>query len=360
MKFQSVLFLIAGVVVSYGLSLFAVEPSRLWRTKKGEELEAVWDTASDTPNAQDIRLAKDGKFFRVKIDKLSEVDRNYIEERRVQASKANVVQESDFVSEEVPLEEESLPTKKIPRKAGEKKTLTVKGIDYTFRWCPPGEFWMGSIRTEPGRFSDELRHKVILTRGFWMLESEVTQGMWESVTGVSITKMCEMGSFIIVSGLAPSCPMFYTSWDDAKAFCEELSDLIGIEAVLPTEAQWEYACRAGTEGPYGGTGNLDDMGWYKTPDHEAHDVKTKQPNAWGLYDMHGNVWEWCRDYAQDYPEVEVVDPTGPIKGSVYAVRGGSWDDVPANCRSANRGYNHPYYRSRYLGFRFVINEDIDE
>ncbi|MBP5510240.1 MAG: formylglycine-generating enzyme family protein, partial [Kiritimatiellae bacterium] len=121
------------------------------------------------------------------------------------------------------------------------------------------------------------------------------------------------------------------------------------------EAEWEYACRAGTGGAYGGTGNLDEMGWYYgNSGNQTHPVKHKKPNDWGLYDMIGNVWEWCADRYGEYPSGSVTDPTGPSEGVTRVNRGGSWSDYVRNCRSARRGWNEPGYRVINLGFRPVL------
>ena len=141
-------------------------------------------------------------------------------------------------------------------------------------------------------------------------------------------------------------PVTHVSWNDCQEFCRKT----GLQ--LPTEAQWEYACRAGSTGAY--AGNLDDMAWYENNSgSRTHSVGTKKPNAWGLYDMHGNVYEWCQDWFGKYPSGSVTDPTGPSSGSDRVGRGGSWDDDAGGCRSAYRSYGEPGYRYYYLGFRVL-------
>jgi formylglycine-generating enzyme required for sulfatase activity len=126
---------------------------------------------------------------------------------------------------------------------------------------------------------------------------------------------------------------------------------------LPTEAQWEYACRAGTTGDY--AGNLDEMGWYgSNSGNKPHPVGQKRANAWGLHDMHGNVWEWCLDWYGNYPGGSVTDPKGAGSGSVRVLRGGCWNYVAGNCRSANRGGNVPGFRNGSLGFRLVLAPQV--
>ncbi|MDO4571257.1 MAG: formylglycine-generating enzyme family protein, partial [Planctomycetia bacterium] len=164
------------------------------------------------------------------------------------------------------------------------------GVEYVWRWCPAGEFMMGSPSGEKGRYNDEKQHRVTLTQGFWMLETQVTQRMWQSVMGNNPSKW-----------KGANLPVEQVSWNDCVKFCEKISELSGLKIQLPTEAQWEYACRAGTMGAY--AGNLGSMAWYDSNSGgRTHEVKTKQPNAWGLYDMHGNVWEWCSDWYGEYVE----------------------------------------------------------
>ncbi len=254
------------------------------------------------------------------------------------------------------------------RRAGEKKTLRIKGIDYTFCWCPAGTFMMGSPESEKNREDDEKQHEVRLTEGFWMLESEVTQSMWESVMGTTIQEQTNKNTLSPkLYGVGPDYPMYNVSGAESIEFCKKLSKLSQSEIRLPTEAEWEYACRAGSTGEYGGTGNLDDMGWYGHKEkygdklgnsgERTHEVKTKQANAWGLYDMHGNVWEWCNDWLSDYPSDAVTDPTDPESGSILVSRGGSWCHSAGDCRSASRfwlalGYRY-CYRYCYSGFRLA-------
>ena len=218
--------------------------------------------------------------------------------------------------------------------AGERKVVTVNGVEFAFRWCPAGTFTMGAPTSEEGLYN-ETQHEVTLTKGFWMLETEVTQKQWKAVMGTN-------PSFFKGDDL----PVESVSWNDCQEFCEKT----GLQ--LPTEAQWEYACRAGTTDAY--AGNLDEMAWYySNSGNKTHPVGTKKPNAWGLYDMHGNVWEWCQDWYGDYPSGSVTDPTGPSSGYSRVVRGGSWDNDARICRSALRDGVVPGDRGNYLGFRVV-------
>ena len=198
-------------------------------------------------------------------------------------------------------------------RSGMAKTLTLPGgEEMRFRLCPPGTFTMGEGTGA---------YRVTLTRTFWMGETPVTQKQWESVMGKNPS--CFKGDDRPVEGV---------SWEDCQEFIQKVNaKLLDGQVRLPTEAEWEYACRAGTTTPYGGTGNLDEMGWYGgNSGGETHPVGQKKPNAWGLYDMHGNVWEWCADWFGDYPSGSVTDPTGPSSGETRVRRGGSWS------RSASR------------------------
>ena len=159
-----------------------------------------------------------------------------------------------------------------------------------------------------------------------------------------------------------TAPVENISWVDAMAFCEKLTvqeNVVGrlpagYEFTLPTEAQWEYACRAGTTGDY--AGDLDTMAWYaKNSGDTTHPVGTKQPNAWGLYDMHGNVWEWCRDWFEMYRGGAVTNPTGPTSGSVRVGRGGSWRSKVEYCSSSNRSRGLPGFRDAGTGFRLALS-----
>ena len=232
------------------------------------------------------------------------------------------------------------------RKAGDRMVKTADGIEYAFRWCPAGTFTMGSPSSEPGRKDNETQHEVKLTRGFWMLETEVTQAMWKSVMGENPS---------LFNGAQK--PVEYVSWNDCQTFCTKLSSKLSGMVSLPTEAQWEYACRAGTTGAY--AGDLDAMGWYDSNSGEkTHPVGQKKPNAWGLYDMYGNVWEWCQDwYGEDYyAESPTNDPTGPNTGRYRVNHGGGWYANTEQCRSAFRGFNEPEYLDSIWGFRIVLKE----
>jgi formylglycine-generating enzyme required for sulfatase activity len=207
----------------------------------------------------------------------------------------------------------------------------------------PGSLTRGSPPSEDGRSRDEEQIEVTLSQSFWLAKTEVTQSQWEAVMGSNPSQF--KGS---------NMPVENVSWEDAQAFIAKLNENQilpqGWKFALPTEAQWEYACRAGEKGPYSG-GSLDNVGWYDgNSADKTHEVGQKKPNAWGLQDMHGNVWEWCADWYAETLQGG-VDPTGLSSGVSRVLRGGSWDYRASNCRAAYRLRYFPGFRRNDLGFR---------
>ena len=227
------------------------------------------------------------------------------------------------------------------RYAGQRKTITVNGVEFAFRWCPSGTFMMGSPNSEKGRDADERQYRVSQITYFWMLETEITQEQWQAIMGYNPS-----------ANKANNNPVEMVSFNECIAFCKKCAWL-GLPVKLPTEAQWEYACRAGSSGAF--VGNYNDMAWHRANScGKSHPIRTKRPNAWGLYDMHGNVWEWCQDWYGAYPSGNITNPMGPANGTQHVIRGGGWlDDVRAS-RSANRGLHPSEYKDNRLGFRVVI------
>jgi formylglycine-generating enzyme required for sulfatase activity len=232
--------------------------------------------------------------------------------------------------------------KDSPPKAGD--TIS-NSLGMKLAYIPAGEFNMGSLEDEDGHNDDELQHHVIITKAFYIGTTEVTQSQWTKVVGFNRSKF-----------KGDDLPVENMSWTDAVKFCEKLSEMEGKTYRLPTEAEWEYACRAGTTWAFGGTGNIDDMAWYNANSNKTtHPVAMKQPNAWGLYDMHGNIAEWCSDrYFAEYPDSTVTDPTGPDEGNFRVVRGGSWDYRPSGCRAAARISRRASYQLANTGLRIVM------
>lgn len=207
-------------------------------------------------------------------------------------------------------------------------------------YIPAGSFLMGSPESEASRSVDELQHRVILGKGFYIAKYEVTQGVWEKVMGNNPSHFKSVGE---------DAPVEQVSWDDCLQLCQEL----GPGFRLPTEAEWEYACRAGAaEGP---ASCSRDIAWYADNSAKTtHPVGTRDPNAWGIHDMCGNVWEWCQDWYGEYPDGVATDPSGPRTGVRRITRGGGWNCEARICRSGYRGGGFPDARGYYLGCRLAM------
>lgn len=219
----------------------------------------------------------------------------------------------------------------------------VDGVRYRMRYITPGSFMMGSPESDNEASDDEKpQHRVTLTKGFWLGETEVTQELWTAVLVV--------GNFSRFAGR--SRPTEGMSWNDAREFITKLNAQIeGLNVRMPTEAEWEYAARAGsTESRYG---ELDAVAWCGANSHEeTYSVGQKQPNAWGLYDMLGNVWEWTGDSFDTYPSDATTDPSVHVGGR-RVLRGGSWRDSTESCRATSRDATLPTGSSHSYGLRLA-------
>lgn len=235
----------------------------------------------------------------------------------------------------------------VSRKSGTTKTISLPGGEtLEMIWCEPGSFMMGSPVAEEGRFDDEPLHPVTLTKGFWLGKYEVTQRQWQSVMGDNPSKFKN-----------PDHPVEGVSWEDCNAFISRLNVVLGGVARFPTEAEWEYACRAGSSGAVSGNGQLMEMAWYDANSgNETHDVGKNLSNAWGFYDMHGNVLEWCYDWFGKLDTLSHIDPKGPPTGSFRVLRGGCWFFYARDCRSAYRLKRDPVLRNAIYGFRLACSE----
>ena len=241
----------------------------------------------------------------------------------------------------------------VPGRSWEIPHLGLKMI-----WIEPGTFLMGYLDEDEDLPHEEIPNgqpvtQVTLTQAFWLGQTAVTQGQYKEVMGNNPSYFKEAGK---------DAPVENVSWDDAMAFCKNLTEqertsgrLSGKgQYTLPTEAQWEYACRAGTTGEY--AGYLDSMAWYApNSSGTTHPVGTKQPNAWSLYDMRGNVWDWCSDWFEIYKGGNVINPTGAKSGSVRVARGGSWKSDVTCCSSSNRSRGLPGLRNDVAGFRVTLS-----
>ena len=225
---------------------------------------------------------------------------------------------------------------------------------------PKGTFMMGSHESEEGRRKDENQHEVTISKDYYLGVYEVTQAQYEKVMG----KNPSYFQGAKVGNENADLPVENVSWNDAVEFCKTLSDLpeekkAGRLYRLPTEAEWEYACRAGSKTAYSfddEEGLLPEYGWFnRNSSVRTHTVGLLEPNAWRLYDMHGNVWECCSDRLGDYPKGAVTDPVGPSQGLYRMYRGGSYLGDAADCRSANRIPYAPSDCFRILGFRLALS-----
>ena len=225
------------------------------------------------------------------------------------------------------------------------KTLEVplgSGVVMLMKWCPPGSFLMGSPETDRWRSDDENQVQVTLSQGFWIGQTQVTQGQWQAVMGNNPSRFRGEGR-----------PVERVSWDDAQEFVAKINASFvipdGMQMTLPTEAQWEYAARAGETWPY--LGWLDEVAWYLGNSGDVtHPVGMKKPNTWGLHDVHGNVWEWCADWYKSELKGG-TDPQGATSGTRRVLRGGGWGNDAVHCRVAFRNGYYPSYTYGPFGFR---------
>ena len=247
-------------------------------------------------------------------------------------------------------------------RVGDSATFSVKAVTPKLEtpvemvWIQPGTFFMGSDEGEEHRDSDEVRHQVILTEGFWMAKYEITEALYKKVMAT-----CP-------SSNGDNMPVCHVNWENAMTFCEYLTDQekkagrlpSGYKYTLPTEAQWEYACRAGTTGMYNVDADVNEIGWFsENSENVIHEGGLKKPNAWGLYDMHGNAWEWCLDsYWPDLGTLAVADPYMFEDNENYpnyrVTRGGSFTERSYHARSAGREYYGKTRADRDFGIRLVL------
>jgi len=252
----------------------------------------------------------------------------------------------------------------VPAQVLSVETRFKNSLGMEFVLIPAGTFVMGSPPDEPYRNANEVQHQVTMSEPFYMQTTEVTIGQWQALMGKRFFGLFKRKG-------EENWPVVKLSWFDAVEFVEKLNALNEGTYRLPSEAEWEYAARAGSQEAYSWGKKIDcTKAMYGNNPLKSEDcveyvksrglapngpapVKSYPPNAWGLYDMHGNVWEWCQDWYAGYLTTAVVDPQGPEKGREKVRRGGSWFKQGWLCRSANRNYAHPATKHNTLGFRVV-------
>ena len=240
----------------------------------------------------------------------------------------------------------------LPQAGASEKTYT-NSIGMEFVLIPSGNFMMGADKNLEGVHRAETpRHRVTISKAFYLGKFEVTQSQWVAVMGHNPSSL-----------EVPSNPVDTVSWDDARYFVGKLNQMEGTDRYrLPTEAEWEYAARAGTENPYffsDDTFGLDHYAWFDGNSGETiHPVGQKNANAWGLHDMLGNVSEWVQDWYDEnyYSQASPVDPQGPSSGEYRVARGGSYSDNVVDCSTTNRGCFSSDFRSPYIGFRVLFEQ----
>ena len=261
-------------------------------------------------------------------------------------------------------------TPEIRQQAEQPPAVITSSVGMQFARIPAGKFLMGSAPSDPGAREDEQpQHQVQISKPFFMGIHEVTQAEFEKLMGTNPSSFTRSG--LLNNGpdnvTAAELPVDNVTWYEAIEFCRRLSELPSEQAAgrvyrLPTEAEWEYACRAGTKTLYHSGDNPEKLvsaAWYSgNSDEKPHPVGQKEPNNWGLYDMHGNVWEWCNDWYDEnyYQQGTNLNPPGPEYGKFRVIRGGAWNYFPYPLRSSHRGFIKPVFFYNYIGFRVVSND----
>ena len=322
------LFALVLIAAAFSVSSAIAQEYRNFTGSNGRIIEAAFLGFDEATQIVKLRL-RDGREQNVKLDLFSAESQQWI---KTGGKDADNPFGDDAPSGDV-------------EKAGDRKVLTINRVQYPFRWCPSGTFKMGSPNPDRG---DGREHPVTLTRGFWTLESTVTQEMWQNVMRNNPSE-----------NKGGKLPVTNVSWDDSQEYIRKLNALgvapAGYRFSLPTEAQWEYACRAGTTTAYSFGDTLSkEQANFGNNVGKPTEAGKYPANAWGLYDMHGNVWEWCLCWNGDYPNGAVTDPTGASSGSRRIIRGASWPLADYWLRSAWRNSDNPQNRSQHIGLRLVL------
>ena len=361
---------------------------RLWTDSTGKfKIEATLKELKKGPPLQPYQAVlqkSDGSRVQIPLNRLSAADQDYL--RR--SSSTNQVTPKESPKPIAPATPAAPEIIKAPSNPKEQtaiseaiaKTFTIADLSMEMLWVKPGTFEMGSP-TAGNLTMENTPHMVTLTQGFYLGKYEVTQAQWEEVMGNNKSKFKGFNSPVINKSKfkGVNLPVTNVSWDKVTSFCEKLTELerkagrlpAGMAYQLPTEAQWEYACRAGSKAAFSfGDASVElhrhanyadvnaDYDW----SDKAHDdgykntspVGSYKANAWGFHDMHGNVFEWCADWCGAYPTGSVRDPVGPADGSFRVYRGGSWVNPANYARSANRNRNVHFFSNFNLGFRLSL------
>ncbi|MGM9688377.1 MAG: formylglycine-generating enzyme family protein, partial [Alloprevotella sp.] len=237
----------------------------------------------------------------------------------------------------------------LEKKPMTNRTFRVGNVEFAMVKVDGGTFTMGATAEMQNPYDDEKPTHQVTLSSYSIGETEVTQALWQAVMGNNPSYF-----------KGDNLPVEQVSWDDCQEFIRKLNLQTGQRFRLPTEAEWEFAARGGNRSnhtQYSGSSNLDEVAWYTSNSgSKTHPVKTKKANELGIYDMTGNVWEWCQDWYGSYSSSSQYNPTGPSSGSYRVYRGGSWNGGPRCCRSSSRCDNAPGYRYNSLGLRLALSE----
>ena len=233
------------------------------------------------------------------------------------------------------------------------RTFTVGGVMFKMKLVEAGTFQMGGTEYD----WEQPIHSVTITKNYYIGETEVTQALWKAVTGNSPTT--DGSAWTTTYGLGDNYPAYYINYEDVQSFITKLNSMTGETFRMPTEAEWEFAARGGNKSKgytYSGSNTIGDVAWYTSNSSKTNIVKTKAANELGIYDMSGNVWEWCSDWYSSsyYSSSPQNDPTGPTTGTGLVLRGGGWVNLASFCRCAYRSNNAPSNRSFNFGFRLAL------
>ena len=248
-------------------------------------------------------------------------------------------------------------------KPEETKFFIANGVIFTMKLVEAGTFTMGATSEQTEAYDwEKPAHQVTLTKDYYLGETEVTQALWYAVMEQKPTS--DGYKWTSTLGIGDNYPAYYISWNDCQEFITKLNQLTGLTFRLPTEAEWEYAARGGnkatTQTLYSGSDEINDVAWYKSNSSSStHEVAGKAANALGLYDMSGNLKEWCNDWygSSYYSSSPQTDPTGPSSGSYRVLRGGNWDDLATTCRVAYRDNNSVTFGSGIFGMRLALTAE---